>query len=81
VKLKFNILKIIWPNFLHLNVEGLTRAKSDIISRIFKDTDVLALQETHVPKNETRGLKIPGFNMIDYKGHAKHELATIKNNI
>lgn len=63
----------------HLNVEGLTRAKSDIISRIFKDTDVLALQETHIPENETRRLKIPGFNMIDYKGHAKHGLATYIN--
>jgi len=63
----------------HLNVEGLTRAKSDIISRIFKDTDVLALQEPHIPENETRRLKIPGFNMIDYKGHAKHGFATYIN--
>lgn len=60
----------------YLNVEGLTRAKSVILSKMFKDTDILALQETHVPENETRRLKITGFNMVDYKGHTKHGLAT-----
>jgi len=56
----------------HLNVKGLTRDNADSIGRMFKDTDVLALREIHVPENETRRLKIPGFNIIDYKGHAKH---------
>jgi len=64
---------------IHLSIEGLTRAKSDFLSKMFKDVDVLALQETHVPDGETRRLKISGFNMIDYRGHHKHGLATYVN--
>jgi hypothetical protein len=64
---------------VHLNVEGLTRAKSEILSKTFKDADVLALQETYVPEGESSRLKIPGFNMIDYIGHRKHGLATYVN--
>ncbi|VVC34569.1 Endonuclease/exonuclease/phosphatase [Cinara cedri] len=46
---------------------------------MFKDADVLAIQETHVPSDKTSRLRVPGFNMVDYKGHAKHGLATYVN--
>jgi len=64
---------------VHLDVKSLTIAKSVILSKTIKDTDILALQETHVPEGETSRLKIPGFNMIDYIGHRKHGLATYVN--
>lgn len=62
-----------------MNTEGLTRAKSEILSKMFNDIDVIALQETHVPDGETRRLNITGFNLIDYKSHHKHGLATYVN--
>lgn len=33
-----------------INVEGLTRAKAEILGKRFGDMDVLVLQETHIPK-------------------------------
>jgi len=64
---------------IHSNIEGLTRTKFDILSKIFKDVGMLALQETHVPEGEASRLKNPGFSMIDYTGHHKHGLATYVN--
>jgi len=40
---------------------------------------VLALQATHVQDRETRHLKIPGFNIIDYRGHHKYRLSPYVN--
>jgi exonuclease III len=39
---------------VQINVEGLTRAKAEILGKIFKDADVLTLQETHIPEGETK---------------------------
>lgn len=64
---------------VHLNIEGLSREKSEILNKMFKDVDVLALQETYIPKGETIRLRIPDFNMVDYKRHPKYELATYIN--
>lgn len=64
---------------MHLNIEDLTRAKFNILSKMFKYADVLALQETHVLEDETRRLIIPGFNMVDYKEHVKHRRTTYIN--
>lgn len=43
-----------------INVEGLTRAKADILGKKIGDMDVLALQETHVFDGEMNHLKING---------------------
>jgi hypothetical protein len=59
-----------------INLEGLTRAKADILGKRFVDMDVLVLQETHIPDGETNRLKINGFNLVHHIGHNKHDLAT-----
>jgi len=59
-----------------INVEGLTRAKADILGKRFADMDVLVLQETHIPDGETNRLKINGFHLMHHIGHNKHSLAT-----
>jgi len=59
-----------------MNVEGLTKSKAKILSNIFKEIDVLTIQETYVPEGETKRLAISGFRMIDFIGHNKHGLAT-----
>lgn len=64
---------------MHLNVEGLTKAKFDILGKMFKDADLLAFQETDIPSDNTSRLRIPGFNIVDYKGHAKNGLTTYVN--
>ncbi|KAL4153412.1 hypothetical protein QTP88_001245 [Uroleucon formosanum] len=58
---------------------GLTRAKAEIISKTFSEIDVLTLQETRVPEEETSRLKIPGFELVSCIGHNKHGLATYIN--
>lgn len=60
---------------VHLNIKGLTKVKFYILRKLFKDTDVITLQKTHIPESETKRLKNPIFNMVDYKGHHKHKLA------
>lgn len=62
-----------------LNVEGLTRAKAEIISKTFSEIDVLTLQETHVLEEETNRLMISGFDIVSCIGHNKHGLATYIN--
>ena len=62
-----------------INVEGLTRAKADILSKIFSEVDVLTIQETHVPEGEASRLKIIGFDLVNYILHKKHGLATYIN--
>lgn len=64
---------------MQLNVEGLTKSKSEIMGKIFQGTDVLAKQETHIPEGKTKRLSIPGFRLIDYIGHNKHGIATYVN--
>lgn len=59
-----------------INVEGLTRAKADILGKRFGDMDVLVLQETHIPDGEESRLKISGFDLVHRIGHNKHGLAT-----
>jgi len=36
------------------------RAKAEIITQTFKNADIIALQETHVPDDKTNRLKING---------------------
>jgi hypothetical protein len=60
---------------VQINVEGLTRAKADILSKIFSEVDVLNIKEIHVLEGEISYLKIIGFNLVNYIGHKKHELA------
>uniref|UniRef100_H3AA21 Endonuclease/exonuclease/phosphatase domain-containing protein n=1 Tax=Latimeria chalumnae TaxID=7897 RepID=H3AA21_LATCH len=61
-----------------LNVEGLSRAKSDVIAILLKDhnIDILALQETHVAEADSPRLKIPGYILITSRSHPKHGMAT-----
>lgn len=59
-----------------INVEGLTRAKADILGKRFVDIDVLVLQETNIPDGETNRLKINGFDLVHHIGYNKHGLAT-----
>lgn len=66
-------------NIAQQNVEGLTRAKADILSKMFADVDVLAIKETHVPDGETNHLKINGFDLLNHADHNKHGLATYIN--
>lgn len=60
-----------------LNIEGISRAKSDYLSR-------LLTEETHTPTNEalsTRGY-IHGFQILEAINHTKHGIATyIKSEI
>ncbi|KAL4088598.1 hypothetical protein QTP88_023687 [Uroleucon formosanum] len=58
---------------------GLSRAKAEIIAQTFKDADIIALQETHVPDDKTNRLKINGFQLINFSGHPKHGIATYVN--
>ncbi|KAL4092463.1 hypothetical protein QTP88_026964 [Uroleucon formosanum] len=57
----------------------LSRAKAEIIAQTFKDADIIALQETHVPDDKTNRLKINGFQLINFSGHPKHGIATYVN--
>jgi hypothetical protein len=71
-------IRIVKNNFkiAQINVEGLTRAKADILGKIFGDMDVFVLQETHIPDGETNRLKINDFYLVHHIGHNKHGLAT-----
>ena len=61
---------------LQLNVEGLTRAKRDLIRHLADEfnTNVILLQETHA-NNEDK-LQIEGYNTIDYVPSKHHGIAT-----
>jgi len=52
-----------------INVEGLTRAKAEILGKIFSYMDVLVLQETPIPDGETNLLKINGFDLVHHIGY------------
>ncbi|UYV70771.1 hypothetical protein LAZ67_8000553 [Cordylochernes scorpioides] len=62
---------------LQLNVEGFTRAKSEIIEKMMREhkADVIALQETHTPENSKSAIRIPGYVIICSKPHPKFGLA------
>jgi len=62
-----------------INVESLTRAKADILSKIFTDIYVLVIQQIHVPKKETICFKIIGFYMINYIGEKNGGLSIYIN--
>lgn len=65
-----------------LNVEGFSRAKAEILHKIFieKDIDVMCLQETHIDDEHSKSLKIPGLTCIAAKFHPKHGIATFVRN-
>ena len=65
---------------LHLNVEGLTKAKTSIIEQLLqthKPTAIL-LQETHM--KESSRLKIPGFTLAASMESDIHGIATFVRN-
>jgi exonuclease III len=64
---------------VQINVEGLTKSKTEIIGNMFKNADVLTLQETHIPEDKSKQLQISGFHLIDFIGHNKHGIATFVN--
>jgi hypothetical protein len=48
---------------------------------MFKNADVLALQETHIGKGKLKQLKISGFCLIDFIEHTKHSIDTYANEL
>lgn len=66
----------------HVNVEGFSRAKGEIIAKIATDgkVSILALQETHLTDMNEWKLKIPGFTIVNSKGHDKFGLAILVKN-
>lgn len=80
--------KLIGPQvrICQLNIEGISKAKSDYLSRLLSDekVDVVLIQETHTSSHETlqkRG-NIPGFKLLAAINHPKYGIATyIRNDI
>ena len=74
-----NILQI-----CQLNIEGISRDKSEYLTRILKDNaiDILVLQETHTLNDEDllRRGKIAGFSVIAALHHRAYGLATYVKN-
>lgn len=62
-----------------INMEGLTRSKTEILNKMIKGADILKLQEIHILEEEAKWLMIPGFYMINYIGDNKHDIATYLN--
>lgn len=54
-----NCIKII-----QINVERLTRAKIDILSKIYAEANILTIQETHGSDEELHHLKIHRFHLM-----------------
>lgn len=70
----------------HLSIEGISRAKSDYLSRLMSDenVDLVVLQETHTKSSEDlfSRAKICGFKILSALNHPKYGIATlIKNEI
>ena len=65
------------PNILQLNVEGLTRAKCDVIYNICSRhaISVILLQETHSKSDSD--INIHGFSLVDAIHHPHHGIATL----
>ena len=65
---------------LHLNVEGLTKAKTNVIEQLLQKhkATVVLLQETHI-KDSSR-LKIPGFTLAAHTASDIHGTATFVKN-
>ena len=68
------------PNILQLNVEGLTRAKCEVIQHLAAKhaISVILLQETHSTLDDK--LKIYGFTVIGAVHHPKLGAATLVRN-
>ncbi|XP_055714426.1 uncharacterized protein LOC129808680 [Phlebotomus papatasi] len=70
----------------HLNVEGMSKAKSEYLARLMRDerVDIITIQETHTISDEnlrSRG-SIPGYVLVDAIHSAVHGVATyIKSSI
>ena len=64
------------PTLMDINVEGLTKAKREVIQHLTQKHRAVGilLQETHSTKDEQ--LQIPGFNIIAAIHHPKHGTAT-----
>uniref|UniRef100_A0A1B6H1M2 Endonuclease/exonuclease/phosphatase domain-containing protein n=1 Tax=Cuerna arida TaxID=1464854 RepID=A0A1B6H1M2_9HEMI len=58
-------------NICHLNIEGMSRSKSECLSNILiqHQVDILALQETHVEDHENSAKSnIPGYRLVEAIG-------------
>ncbi|XP_049804080.1 uncharacterized protein LOC126242840 [Schistocerca nitens] len=62
-----------------VNIEGYTRTKGDILTKLLTEEkiDVLTLQETHLSEENISRLLIPGYEIVGYKAHNKHGIATL----
>lgn len=76
-----NVLRI-----CQLNVEGLSRNKGEILSKILRENkvDVIALQETHTEDDNAlwkRG-RIPGYKLVSRINHPQYGVASfVRNNL
>ena len=61
---------------LQLNVEGLTRAKRDLVRHLADEhhANIILLQETHAETEQK--LEIEGFNLIDFIPSKHHGIAS-----
>lgn len=65
---------------LQLNIEGISRAKCEVLTRLLteQEVDVLLLQETHTvsPEDLARRGKIYGYSVVAAENSAIHGVAT-----
>jgi len=68
------------PSILQLNVEGLTKAKCEVIQHICEERSisVILLQETHAKSDSN--ISIQGFSLADAIHHPQHGIATLVRN-
>lgn len=64
---------------VQINIKCMSKAKAELISHMFYNADIMALQETHIPDDRIERLKIPGFQLIDFIGHNKYGVETFVN--
>ena len=77
VNTTFSFQAVSGLSILQLNVEGLTRAKCEVIQNICyrHAISVILLQETHTKSNSD--INIPGFSLVDAIHHPHHGIATL----
>lgn len=73
-------------NVMYLNIEGISKEKSEVLHRIAveNDVDVLCLQETHTKSDEDlfKRSSFPTFDLVDALNDPRYGIATyVKNTI
>lgn len=64
---------------VQINVEGMSWSKAQTINHFFGDADILIIQEAHVTADQTKGLNMNSFQLVNFVGHPKHGMATYVN--